>query len=128
MERRGVFCSENVDLDHRLLLIIDGMCPQRCTIVIAAEVGGYVRCAAQTKPSLLKKDISPHTFRHAAGMMLVSAGTDVTVIRSILGHERLDTTNRYAHANLETKRKALEQASASADPGSCLVGKEIQSS
>jgi hypothetical protein len=30
----------------------------------------------------------------------------VTVIRSWLGHARLDTTNHYARANLETKRKA----------------------
>jgi site-specific recombinase XerD len=81
------------------------------------KLNQYVRCAAQTMPSLAKKDISPHTFRHAAGVMLVSAGTDVTVIRSFLGHERLDTTNLYARANLETKRKALEQANVSARPG-----------
>jgi integrase len=32
-----------------------------------------------------------------------------TVIRSWLGHVSLDTTNRYAHADLETKRKAFER-------------------
>ena len=37
------------------------------------------------------------------------AKVDVTVIRSWLGHVSLDTTNHYAQANLETKRKALEQ-------------------
>jgi site-specific recombinase XerD len=67
-------------------------------------------------PSLAKKDISPHSFRHSAGVMLVSAGIDVTVIRSFLGHEKLDTTNIYARANLETKRKALEQVTATARP------------
>ena len=40
---------------------------------------------------------------------LVAAGVDITVIRSWLGHVSLDTTNRYAQANLETKRKALER-------------------
>src|SRR5437762_14035451 len=40
---------------------------------------------------------------------LVAAGVDVTVIRSWLGHAHLDTTNHYAQASLETKRKALEQ-------------------
>ena len=34
---------------------------------------------------------------------------DVTVIRGWLGHTQLDTTNHYAQANTETKRKALEQ-------------------
>ena len=33
---------------------------------------------------------------------------DITIIRSWLGHVSLDTTNHYAKANLETKRKALE--------------------
>ncbi|MGH9437612.1 MAG: tyrosine-type recombinase/integrase [Terriglobia bacterium] len=78
------------------------------------KLNEYVRGAAKTMPSLAKKDVSPHTFRHAAGVMLVSAGIDVTVIRSFLGHEKLDTTNIYARANLETKRKALEQANANA--------------
>jgi len=49
--------------------------------------------------------------------MLVAAGTDVTVIRNLLGHESLDTTNLYARANLDTKRKALEMVDMSARPG-----------
>jgi len=40
---------------------------------------------------------------------LVAAGVDVTVIRSWLGHAHLDTTNLYARANVETKRRALEK-------------------
>jgi site-specific recombinase XerD len=77
----------------------------------------YVEAATTTMPSLRKKNISPHVFRHSAGVMLVSAGVDITVIRSWLGHARLDTTNHYARANLETKRKALEQVDASIRPG-----------
>jgi predicted deacetylase len=42
---------------------------------------------------------------------------DVTVIRDWLGHVSLETTNRYARANLETKRKALEKVGASSRPG-----------
>jgi hypothetical protein len=45
------------------------------------------------------------------------AGVDVTVIRSWLGHVSLDTTNHHARANLETKRKALEQVGAPATGG-----------
>jgi len=39
---------------------------------------------------------------------LIAAGVDVSVIRSWLGHASLDTTNHYAQANIETKRRALE--------------------
>lgn len=69
----------------------------------------YVQTAAQQVPTLLDKRVTPHTFRHSAAIGLVAAGVDVTVIRSWLGHAHLDTTNRYAQANLATKRQALER-------------------
>ena len=47
--------------------------------------------------------MTPHTWRHSVGVQLVAAGVDVTVIRNWLGDARLDTTNHYARANLETK-------------------------
>ena len=77
----------------------------------------YVQAAAQRLPSLSKKRVTPHTWRHSVGVQLVAAGVDVTVIRNWLGHVRLDTTNHYARANLETKRKALEQVDGSTKPG-----------
>ena len=55
--------------------------------------------------------------RHTTAVHLVAAGVDVTVIRSWLGHEKLDTTNKYARADIETKRKALERVDVSARPG-----------
>src|ERR1700690_3400786 len=61
---------------------------------------------AQAAPSLAKKRVGPHTFRHSVGVQLVAAGVDATVIRNWFGHARLDTTDLYARANLETKRKA----------------------
>jgi site-specific recombinase XerD len=78
----------------------------------------YVEAAARQMPSLATKRITPHTWRHSVGVQLVAAGVDVTVIRNWFGHARLDTTNRYARANLETKRKALEQVDSSTKPGS----------
>jgi len=76
----------------------------------------YVQAAARELPSLMKKRISPHTFRHSVGVQLVAAGVDATVIRNWLGHARLDTTDLYARANLETKRKALEQIDPTTKP------------
>jgi site-specific recombinase XerD len=77
----------------------------------------YVAAAAKKAPSLIGKRVSPHRFRHSTAVSLVAAGVDVTVIRSWLGHESLDTTNIYARANLETKRKALEKVDPSVRPG-----------
>ena len=81
------------------------------------KLNQYVQAAARQVPSLAKKRVTPHTWRHSVGVQLVAAGVDVTVIRNLLGHTRLDTTNHYARANLETKRKALEQVDPSTKPG-----------
>ncbi len=77
----------------------------------------YVQAAARQVPSLATKRVTPHTWRHSVGVQLVAAGVDVTVIRDYLGHARLDTTNHYARANLETKRTALEHIDPSTKPG-----------
>jgi integrase/recombinase XerC len=73
------------------------------------KLSAYVEEATKSAPTLRSKHVTPHSFRHATAVHLVSAGVDITVIRSWLGHVSLDTTNHYAQANLETKRKALEQ-------------------
>ena len=77
------------------------------------KLAEYVEAAAKIVPSLASKHVTPHSFRHATAVHLVAAGVDITVIRSWLGHVSLDTTNHYAQANLETKRKALERLDAS---------------
>jgi site-specific recombinase XerD len=80
------------------------------------KLAEYVHAAAGTAPSLGSKHVTPHSFRHATAVHLVAAGVDITIIRSWLGHVSLDTTNHYAQANLETKRRALERLSSSSRP------------
>lgn len=77
----------------------------------------YVTAAAKLHRHLREKHVTPHTFRHTAAVHLVAAGVDVTVIQSWLGHAHLDTTFLYAQANVETKRKAIEQADGLGRPG-----------
>lgn len=64
--------------------------------------------AAEAMPSLRDKRISPHTIRHTTAMHLLRAGVDINTIRAWLGHVSLETTNRYAEADLEMKAKALQ--------------------
>jgi len=52
--------------------------------------------------------ISPHVFRHTAAVHLLEAGVEVNAIRAWLGHQSLETTNRYAKVNLRTKMRALK--------------------
>jgi site-specific recombinase XerD len=66
---------------------------------------------AQTEaPTLAAKRIHPHTYRHSAAVHLLRSGVDMVTISHWLGHASIETTNRYAAVDLETKRKALERA------------------
>lgn len=87
----------------------------------------YIAAAARQAPTLATKTVTPHSFRHTAAVHLVAAGVDVTVIRSWLGHASLDTTNRYARANLETRREALERLAPPVDVSTPPVWKRDDS-
>jgi len=61
-------------------------------------------------PLLAGASISPHILRHSKAMHLYEAGVPLPYIRDILGHAGLSTTEIYARASTEAKRKALEAA------------------
>ncbi|MBV9334435.1 MAG: tyrosine-type recombinase/integrase, partial [Solirubrobacterales bacterium] len=52
--------------------------------------------------------VGPHTLRHSKAMHLLQAGVPLVIIRDILGHVDVKTTEVYARADLEMKRRALE--------------------
>lgn len=67
-----------------------------------------VRAASDTMPSLRKKKVGAHTFRHTAAIHLLRSGNALPVVRSWLGHVSVVTTDHYTRIDLETKRQALE--------------------
>ena len=74
---------------------------------LAQRLAIHVATATSACPSLREKNITPHTLRHTAAMRLLHAGVDTTVIALWLGHEHIDTTNIYIHADLALKKRAL---------------------
>jgi len=75
------------------------------------RVTTHAATAAQRCPSIATKNITPHTLRHTAAMRLLHAPTpvDTATIALWLGHETLDTTNKYVHADMELKRRAVDR-------------------
>lgn len=69
----------------------------------------YAAKARPERPNLPQR-IGPHTFRHAKAMHLLQSGNPLTVIRDILGHADIKSTEVYARADIDTKRQALERA------------------
>lgn len=85
---------------------------------IGTIVDRHVRAAAIECPSLGSKTVSTHTLRHTAAMRLLHAGVDTTVIALWLGHEGVETTQMYVHADLTLKERALSRtASIGCAPG-----------
>jgi integrase/recombinase XerD len=64
--------------------------------------------AQAADPALASARLSPHILRHSRAMHLYDAGVPLPYIRDILGHVDLSTTEIYARASTEAKRKALE--------------------
>lgn len=69
----------------------------------------HVTAAARRCPSLLNKRVSPHVLRHTAAMEMLQAGVDHATIALWLGHESVETTQMYVHADLALKERALSR-------------------
>jgi integrase/recombinase XerD len=74
---------------------------------IALLVAKHAQAASHRCATLHSKSVSPHTLRHTAAMNLLHAGVDSTVIALWLGHESIEATQIYLHADMQIKERAL---------------------
>lgn len=77
------------------------------TDAVRRIVRRHATAAAETRPSIASKHVTPHILRHTCAMRLLHAGVDRAVIALWLGHESIRTTDIYQHADLTLKERAL---------------------
>lgn len=64
--------------------------------------------SARKASKIIPSKVNVHMLRHSKAMHLLQAGVNLVYIRDFLGHVDIKTTEVYARADTETKRKAIE--------------------
>lgn len=76
----------------------------------------HVKLASIKCATLKGKHVTPHVLRHSAAMQLLQNGVDRTIIALWLGHESVETTQMYIHADIKLKELAMAKTKPIAVP------------
>lgn len=69
----------------------------------------YCNMVKKSDPSFPEK-VSPHMLRHSKAMHMLQAGINLIYIRDFLRHSQIATTEIYAKADIEMRRKIIEES------------------
>lgn len=99
-------------------LFVTRTCRSLSRDALERRLAKHVMAASEECPSLRTKKVTLHVLRHTAAMRLLYAGVDTSVIALWLGHEQVETTQIYLHADLRLKERALAMTTPTdAQPG-----------
>lgn len=77
----------------------------RGTAISRVTVFHYIKRYAEAAG--IKKEVSPHVFRHSFATHLLERGANIRVIQEMLGHEKITTTEIYTHLDKSFLRQEI---------------------
>ena len=90
-----------IERDHEDILFLNRRGRRLSRVMIFTIVKDLAAAAG------IKKNISPHTFRHSFATELIDRGADLRAVQEMLGHESILTTEIYTHLDREFLRDAI---------------------
>jgi integrase/recombinase XerD len=90
-----------IERDHEDILFLNRRGRRLSRVMVFTMTKDLVSAAG------IKKNISPHTFRHSFATELIDRGADLRAVQEMLGHESILTTEIYTHLDREFLRDAI---------------------
>jgi integrase/recombinase XerD len=90
-----------IERDHEDILFLNRRGRKLSRVMVFTMIKDLVAAAG------IKKNISPHTFRHSFATELIDRGADLRAVQEMLGHESILTTEIYTHLDREFLRDAI---------------------
>ncbi|MCK4853484.1 MAG: site-specific tyrosine recombinase XerD [Bacteroidales bacterium] len=90
-----------IERDHEDILFLNRRGRGLSRVMIFTIIKDLVAAAG------IKKNVSPHTFRHSFATELIDRGADLRAVQEMLGHESILTTEIYTHLDREFLRDAI---------------------
>jgi integrase/recombinase XerD len=90
-----------IERDHEDILFLNRRGRRLSRVMVFTMIKDLVAAAG------IKKNVSPHTFRHSFATELIDRGADLRAVQEMLGHESILTTEIYTHLDREYLRDAI---------------------
>ncbi len=95
--------QRNIHPDHENMLFLNRRGKGLSRIMVFNIVKELAKTAG------IKKNVSPHTFRHSFATHLIEGGADLKAVQDMLGHESILTTEIYTHLDTQFLRETILQ-------------------
>ena len=103
--------SHTKTLKSRVIPIVPALRPWLDQFPLTIKPEGIKSAFRRAREAAGMPHVHFHDLRHSCASILISLGVDLYTISKILGHSNVQTTQRYAHLQVEQQRTALDKLS-----------------